>query len=257
MSERFCGPTATKMATISHSKAASATPRETKNLTIQPQKLTRAHAADEGCRWFGENPPDRSRDLTISTRQPPNRRKSATSSWSKPLGTIESPADECNGLEPLAPSNGGDLEMPEEPRTQGHLPKPPRIERRLRVDLPPHIQEGDGHVTRGTITPSPDSRSQSTFEQWGPLPVKACAPRQGNGEPAAFLSMESILKEGNYNKTHAWRLSAKATICICNRQKKTQQSSKAMEQITLLRRCFFPRRDVIKWKSKPPSRRWR
>jgi hypothetical protein len=40
----------------------------------------------------------------------------------------------------------------------------------------------------------------------------------------------------------------KVTICICKRLRNVQFSaSVAMQQIALLRRCFFPRRDVIKW----------
>lgn len=39
------------------------------------------------------------------------------------------------------------------------------------------------------------------------------------------------------------------TICICNRTQLTRERkvSRAQQQHTLLRRCFYPRRDVIKW----------
>jgi hypothetical protein len=48
----------------------------------------------------------------------------------------------------------------------------------------------------------------------------------------------------NNNQTHHW----KTTICICKQLRKVQFStSVAMQQIALLWRCFFPRRDVIKW----------
>ena len=37
------------------------------------------------------------------------------------------------------------------------------------------------------------------------------------------------------------------TICICNRFYLWIRMGNAMQQIALLRRCFYPRRDVIKW----------
>jgi hypothetical protein len=65
MSDRFFVPTATKMATFSLGKAAAATPRENNKSTNQPPNLPRASTADKGCKWNGEKPPDRSRDLRI------------------------------------------------------------------------------------------------------------------------------------------------------------------------------------------------
>jgi hypothetical protein len=41
------------------------------------------------------------------------------------------------------------------------------------------------------------------------------------------------------------QLSESVRNCV----QKMQQIGKAIQQITLLRRCFFPRRDVIKWES--------
>jgi hypothetical protein len=304
MGERLSEPTATKMATISSDKAAAATEGKSTLPTSRPSELPRTSTADVICNWSGENTPDRSRDLYISARQPPNRCNSASSSWSKPSGNTNSPTNECTGPGPNAPSNGGDLETPEELRTLGHPPRPPKNDRRLRVTLPPPEQEGDGHAPHGIVTPSPGSRSQSKFTQWGPLPTTACIPGNEDGEPSmissvsslrspiqpkgregiqkedrkgrhfnktarqvgnestAFarqlhLSMESILKEETYDNTHSWRQTAEVTICICSRRKKIQQPSKAIEQIDLLRRGFFPRRDVIKWNFKPPSQRWR
>jgi hypothetical protein len=58
MGERLLEPTASKMATISSDKAASATAREQIPPSSQPQKLIRAHTADEGGKWFGAKPPE-------------------------------------------------------------------------------------------------------------------------------------------------------------------------------------------------------
>jgi hypothetical protein len=251
MSDRLLRPTATKMATISLGKAAAATQRESKNSTIQPPKPSRAAVADEVCKWIGENPPDRSRDINISTRHPPHRYESAHSSWMQPSGSTKCPADDGSSLEPLAPSPGRILERSEESLLLAQSPRPPKNDRGIRVDLPPPRREGEGHIPRGIITPSPGSQNYSRFEQWDSGPAKECLPTQESTEPTAGEDIN--------DKTHTWRRISEVTIQICNRQeKKTQQQSKATEKIALLRRCFFPRRDVIRWTLlyKLLSQRW-
>lgn len=50
--------------------------------------------------------------------------------------------------------------------------------------------------------------------------------------------------------TSSWKM-PRLTKQICNRAQNIQQMlGKAMQQVILLRRCFFPRRDVIKWSAK-------
>ena len=257
------------MATISLGNATATTPRETKISTSQPQNLTRAHTADAGHWWFDENPPDKSRDLTISVWQPPNRCESAPSSWSKLSGTIESPTLDCIGLEPQVPSKGGVLVMPEEPITLGHPPRPPKNERRLRVDLPPPTQEEDGHTPRGIVTPSPSSRSQRKYKQWGHLPPVTNAPAQEEGDPFMHPPSRHTGRDGSdykeskesiarYTGGKAAIDTQQLTLSLETTQRgeltiqftalyRQRQMSRAQQQFTLLRRCFYPKRDVIKW----------
>jgi hypothetical protein len=64
-----------------------------------------------------------------------------------------------------------------------------------------------------------------------------------------------------HNKNHwtppvCWK---QTTICISKRQYMVKAISLAIQQIELLRRCFFPLRDVIRWRlfEIRASRPWR
>jgi hypothetical protein len=84
MGERVFKPTATKMATISSNKAASATRREEHLQVIRPSKPSRASTADAVCEWSGPNRPNISRDIHISARPSPHNDVSASTAekWS-------------------------------------------------------------------------------------------------------------------------------------------------------------------------------
>ena len=47
----------------------------------------------------------------------------------------------------------------------------------------------------------------------------------------------------------SWKM-PQLTKCMRNCVQRIQRIGKAVQQITLLRRCFYPRRDVIKWQHK-------
>jgi hypothetical protein len=191
-------------------KASPAMPRESHPPQTQPPNPSRASTADEGHSGFGENPPNRSRDLHISARQPPCRSEPSSSSRKEPSGTSESPTNDRFGLKPFELSHEEHLETSEEPQTLWHPSKPPRDERRLHVDLPPPKQEGDGHTTRGIITSSPGNRSQRRFGQWGLLPAKASTLTPEGKIPTAHIkpritssmhpSLRPIRSEGMYHE---------------------------------------------------------
>jgi hypothetical protein len=139
MGERLFEPTATKMATISSDKAASATPRERHHQTSQPPKSSQDSTADAGREWSGPNRPDRSQDPHISARHPPHREDFISFSWKAPSGTTKTPADDSSGS-----ARPGSLWEEEKalcsgPRTCVISSQPPAIHR-MHLD-PPDLQE--------------------------------------------------------------------------------------------------------------------
>jgi hypothetical protein len=384
MGERLFEPTATKMATISSDKAASATPREQHPKASRPLKLPRASTADAICKWSGENRPNRSRDPRILARYLPHREEPALSSWEKPLGTTKTPAGDGSTRIRVKRSQGEAQASTEDPQTQ-EIPSESHTKDHMHSDPPPLMDEGDQRMpatphnnsTQGiervenetgqwaspiahlSLEESQESTvrslyyftaaselSTSTQESfWGldstndgvdedignsvnldgtdliemesesirnPSPIRAllesyeydldssgseqswnqershptlkmkykpintffeknCTKPLVSTQPQAVATIVLNKRRKNWPYlggikqlisrlfmtrgelaiiTSSWKM-PRLTKQICNRAQNIQQMlGKAMQQVILLRRCFFPRRDVIKWSAK-------
>lgn len=178
------------MATISSDKAASATAREQNPLSSQPQKPTRANTADEGRKWFGEKPPDRSRDLHISAWQPPHRHDPRLPSWKGSSGTIKTPTDDGPGRVRSEPSWGRAQALPEGPRPQGISSKP-QTNHVTYLDLypPPLVEEEEPMMHPSPLKDSTMEieREEDEPDQWAsPMAFSKMDESQGSTVDSLF-----------------------------------------------------------------------
>jgi hypothetical protein len=155
MSERLFEPTATKMATISSDKAASATDREQHPQVRPPQELPRTSRADTVRGWSEQKRPSISRDFKISARSSPHKDASVSTAEEQPLGTNRSQ----------------------------HSLMPLKIGRRLCDDPPSLTQEDEGMPSLYDTTSPSFGRGMMIMimENWTP-PMGSNGP-EGRGEP--------------------------------------------------------------------------
>jgi hypothetical protein len=314
MGERVFEPTATKMATISSGKAASAMPREQHPTASRPPKLPRARRADTGREWSRKNTPSNGRDIAISASPSPHNDASAATAGKWPL--------ENTGSHPMGGTGRGTIvqsipvqwkEQLEGPR-EGNPPMLSKMRRWECNDPPPLTQEDEGTPPpHDFASPSPVKSSRLEIEQWFTPTTGLDASVVKEDSLCSFYTAKTpsqstpssshgyVMEKGYKKETSTYNPPRKLLeIVRCNsedgweernsrhgynlrdvgldameedhlnemlyqrrseRNTRTgartatgdttlsdrQEVSRAMQQLVLLRRCFFPRRDVIRW----------
>jgi hypothetical protein len=232
--------------------------------------------ADAGCKWFGEDRPDRSGDHNISARHPPHRHETISWSWTGPSGIIKNQCDGRPGRISPEPSQRDELELLESPRYQRTPPKHPTTHR-AHPDHPHLIEEEAEMMPVNSLSPgSINMRTQSTDQQKGGavsfaessslLPSHQAVSKEGRGgngrledddlgaQNKVVLEMQQLLAQFALNIQHDNKHHTRRQLTLVgNCLGKPQPPGRAIRQIELSRRGFYPRRDVIKWQNNKPE----
>ena len=221
----------------------------------------RDNASEGGRCWFEQNSSDIDQDVIIPDWHPSAHRETTTATSAEPNTSIPW-SQKCGGsLENLPLVQGEWGLQVESPSKQGKPSKNPRYE--TVSDPPLLVNEDDG----GWIHPISLSPSQMS----GGTPIKGKLTETSSvhsptmGIPELIRSGKlSTLQESSStellemvrlichlckttNVPDWWRQQAGITIRICYRLHGSIFHGQAVQTIELLRRCFYPRRDVIKW----------
>lgn len=248
----------------------------------QPPQLTRHIIAEGGSKWFGSKPSRNGYSAIPLIEQPRDHRRPTTLDPMAPTKPISPNPDDDSTIESASEMQEFTGESIAPPKAK--VGKPSNYLSNIRCDTsdPPHlVEENEGHTMIKYIIPSQTMEDKliQSMEYFETNVVTPCRERKEctQGTPlsasinyvtaeSSSMSPESYsigdqntsiqIKVISFNfdetKQHSSRNrnghgGIKVTIITSISNHGCDINGRAIQTIELLRRCFYPRRDVIKW----------